>query len=54
MMATASGVVLAPDWCGDLGDLDACAAALETLSEECYDGYTLSCDVLYRVSPDRV
>jgi hypothetical protein len=33
------------------GDTDACAWVLETLAQECYDGYGLSCDALYAMSP---
>jgi hypothetical protein len=32
------------------GDIDACVWVLETLSQECYEGYGLSCDALYAVS----
>lgn len=38
------------DDCGN-GDLDACAWVLETLAQECYDGYVGSCDALFAVSP---
>ncbi len=38
------------DSCGN-GDLNACASVLVTLAQECQDGYALSCDVLYAVSP---
>ena len=38
------------DGCGS-GDVDACAGVLETLTQECYEGYGLSCDALYFVSP---
>lgn len=33
------------------GDLVACGTVLDTLSQECYGGFWLSCDVLYEVSP---
>jgi hypothetical protein len=33
------------------GSFEACSAILETLSQECYQGYGVSCDVLYMVSP---
>jgi hypothetical protein len=38
------------DDCGN-GDIEACAWVLETLAQECYDGYGISCDALYAVSP---
>jgi hypothetical protein len=33
------------------GSIEACSAILETLSQECYQGYGGSCDVLFAVSP---
>jgi hypothetical protein len=33
------------------GSVEACSAVLETLGQECYQGYGGSCDVLYEVSP---
>ncbi|PRY50152.1 hypothetical protein LY71_104189 [Geodermatophilus tzadiensis] len=33
------------------GDLGACATLLDTLAVECADGYGISCDALYFVSP---
>lgn len=33
------------------GDENACLEILDTLTNECYDGDGLSCDVLYQVSP---
>jgi hypothetical protein len=33
------------------GSIEACSAILETLGQECYQGYGVSCDVLYMVSP---
>jgi hypothetical protein len=38
------------DDCGE-ADVDACTWVLETLAQECYEGYWLSCDALYEVSP---
>jgi hypothetical protein len=35
--------------CAD-GDPEACAALLDQLALECYEGYGISCDVLYQVS----
>ena len=32
------------------GDVDACTVLLDQLAQECYDGYGMSCDVLYEVS----
>jgi hypothetical protein len=34
-----------------LGDVASCVELLDTLSWACFDGYGLSCDVLYWVSP---
>lgn len=34
-----------------LGDVASCVELLDTLSWACYDGYGLSCDALYWVSP---
>ena len=34
-----------------VGDVATCIELLDSLSWECYDGYALSCDVLYWVSP---
>ena len=33
------------------GDIDACVWVLETLSNDCYNGYPHSCNALYWVSP---
>lgn len=33
------------------GFSDACTELLDMLSQECFEGYGLSCDVLYEVSP---
>jgi hypothetical protein len=33
------------------GDVDACVWVLETLSQDCFEGYGFSCDALYAVSP---
>lgn len=33
------------------GSIDACTGLLDTLTDECYQGLGLSCDVLYQVSP---
>jgi hypothetical protein len=33
------------------GSIEACSAILEGLAQECYEGYGLSCDVLFAVSP---
>lgn len=33
------------------GSIEACSAILEGLAQECYQGYGLSCDVLFAVSP---
>jgi hypothetical protein len=33
------------------GSVEACSAILESLTQECYQGSGLSCDVLYAVSP---
>ncbi|SDD47482.1 hypothetical protein SAMN05660690_4305 [Geodermatophilus telluris] len=33
------------------GDLGACATLLDTLATECADGYGISCDALYYLSP---
>ena len=34
-----------------MGSFDACTGLLDVLSQECYEGYGDSCDVLYQVSP---
>ena len=32
------------------GDADACTVLLDQLAQECYDGYGISCDLLYEIS----
>jgi hypothetical protein len=34
------------------GDADACTQLLDQLADECYQGYGLSCDVLYEISAE--
>jgi hypothetical protein len=46
---TAAGDLV--DQCGS-GDMQACVDLLDTLARECKDGYGLSCDMLFLVSPE--